>query len=241
MKRPCFQCFWLAGLLSTLSCNIDKELGPTPPTVNTPLQDRGIGLILFSENLETSDSVATMYILSKPSFASEVIASFVRGVTPEGELYHVVPQLPTNAFVNAIEYDYKAVGLPFDDTTQQWCRVIYGMMQSGIPLKGWVPLSPAFNHTFFWADELPKHSLFFSPEPEIAEFFERPDGNRVSFHLESTYVMYPLQRDKHWLRVRVVTPNNLCEDIPTISTGDFWIQYIDATGRPLVFYQTQGC
>lgn len=239
--QPYLHIRWLAVFLLAVSCNPGSPIGPIPPTVHTPPPDRGIGLILFSENLEFSDSVATMYILREPSYASDVVATFVRDVTPDGEFRYVVPQLPADASVNAIEYDVNVVGLPFDDTTQQWCRAIYGILQSGAPLKGWTLFSPAFNHTFFWADELPEHNLFFSPEREIAEFFERPDGNTVPFHIGSSYIMYPLQRDRHWLRVHVVTPSNLCEDIPIISTGDFWIQYIDVDGRPLVFYDPHGC
>ena len=95
--------------------------------------------------------------------------------------------------------------------------------------------------TLFWANELQKHPLFFWPRTDTAEFYSSPFGNLVSFPLQQTYIMYPIDRDSSWLQVRVVTPSDYCDDPQNPAIDTLWIRYIESDGRPLVFYYTRGC
>jgi hypothetical protein len=56
------------------------------------------------------------------------------------------------------------------------------------------------------------------------------------------YAMHPVEARGPWLRVRVVTPSDNCEPDPAPRrTRELWIRYLDARGRPNVWYYARGC
>ena len=237
--------YLLPFLMNTQACDLGQ---PVPelaiPKPDTRPRDRGAGVLFFLEHGAYSSNFRTdsMAIFKQPFDSSDRVATFIQEIQAQGYRYYV-PELPVNGYANAIEYGYEVVGLPFDsvNATQQWFRVIYGMMEPEAKLIGWVKLTPPKNDKLFWADVLLTRSLFFSPRPDTAEFFDSPGGNRVFFALERSYIMHPLQRDSLWLQVLVVTPSDMCDDPENPATGTFWIRYINSDGRPLVFYYSRGC
>lgn len=77
----------------------------------------------------------------------------------------------------------------------------------------------------------------------MPEFFDAPAGRRVAFPLpaDGDYILHPLEIRDSWMRVRAVTPSDMCADPEAPKHAELWIRFVDAFDRPLVWYHTRGC
>jgi hypothetical protein len=222
-------------------------------SASTRGEDRGIGLIYFSAHGPASSSLQSdsMSIYSSPSETGDVVATFSLLADTTGYQYKLYDHRPIS-LENIVEYEYEVSGIPMDtvDAVSGWVRVIYGFSDQRTSCKGWIRINIPRYDTLMWSTELQKHPLFFSPEPRVPEFYDRPGGNKVSFRLERLfqsdserfdYTLYPIEVHQSWMKVHVVTPSDFCDTPAAPRSGDVWIKYLDAKGRPLVFYYTRGC
>jgi len=173
---------------------------------------------------------------------------------------------PERLTTNVIEFDYERAGLPFDSVAPgEWIRVIPGFATAGsasagggatgagdnaavdtTEVRAWARLRPDRLDLVRWTDELPRHDLFFAPGIEPA-FFGDADGRAVPFRVPvegDDYIMYPvrpLEMHGEWMRVRVVTPSDMCGDPVGPRSAVVWIRFLDGIGRPRTWYHTRGC
>jgi hypothetical protein len=152
---------------------------------------------------------------------------------------------PAALTTNLIEFGYEIAGLPLDSMTpdRHWARVIPGFAADGTPIRAWAPLDTGSVELTVWAEHLRQNDLFFRAGVAPA-FFDAPNGPARAFPLPAEiqdYVLHPLDARGAWLRVRVVTPSDLCADPQSPRSAELWIRYLDGAGRPLVWYHTRGC
>lgn len=147
---------------------------------------------------------------------------------------------------NDVEWSYEESGLPVDSVTRDgaWVRVLHAVDAQGAPRRGWVRTSPDFNIEW-WADVLAGQNLYFRNQDSLA-VYEAPGGQRLWLDIAGgsdgpDYTMTPLQRSNEWMRVVLTTPSDFCVDPPVVRTDTVWIRYLDARGRPRVWYYPRGC
>lgn len=214
-----------------------------------PTQDKGIGLIFFSEHSPFSDSLQSdsLIIYQYPEATSQEVASFALIIDKKnrGYRYHIHSKRPLFS-ENLCEYDYEVLGLPIDTINEstQWFRVVYGFSDHNRPMKGWVKYQKPHCDFFLWATRLPKKVLYFEPEPKQPEFFDNPNGKQVQMKLyrlanpdsrRFSYSLHPLEVRGSWMKVRVVSPSTMAQ-LPDLNSPTVWIRYLDKKGRPLVYY-----
>lgn len=216
-------------------------------------EDKGMGLVFFSEHGPYSSSFQSdsMIIYENQTESSKIVAKFLLSVSADRNDYrYSIKQFFSTGVQNYVEYGYEVDGIPFDslDESNAWARVIFSIQSDSILNKGWMKLKGSKNF-FLWAEELPKHNLFFIPLSTIPEFYDKPHGKQVDFRLEQhdrgerkyNYTMHPINAEGPWLQVLVVTPADDCDQPLNPRKDTLWIKYLDEDGRPKVFYHSRGC
>jgi hypothetical protein len=208
--------------------------------------DRGIGILTFARQpggIITRRDTISAY--QGPSNQSSSVGHFLFWGDNKGWSYAIA--CPDSLQPNIIEFSYEACGLPFDTITPNggWARGILGFTSSHEVVRGWVKLDPHVTSFVHWQAELARHSLFFLT-PNDPQFYKQPNGSLIHWkrlRSQRDYIMYPIKVAPPWMYVRVVSPDNQCfppEDIQLDSLRA-WIQFLDASGRPAVWYYSRGC
>lgn len=203
--------------------------------------DPGVGVVAFAWP-DRASWADTLPLYRHPGDARAVGAFVFASDSARGWIYGVA-WLDTLS-TNLLEYGYEEVGLPFDSLSPDstWARVIPGFNLGGMPARAWVALRPGVPTLVRWAERLTEHDLFFRDGVAPA-LFDAPDGAPVPFPpvTAGNYILHPLEARGPWLRVRVVTPSDMCDDPERPTEAKAWIRYLDDAGRPLVWYHTRGC
>lgn len=211
---------------------------------------KGIGVVSFAENGTRTDSAM---IFEHPSAASRVLAVHRITVTKHGYEYSVTHPQQT-AIVGLVEYGYELSGIPIRTIhpSRQWVQVTVAYPALDSVVQGWISIEDNSMVIREWKDELPLQSgLFFDPLPAADMFYDEAEGRIVPFALSRTehipngliadYIMYPLEVRGTWMKVRVVTPGDLCSEPGPHRSAVLWIRFLNDQGEPLVFYHTRGC
>jgi beta-lactamase class D len=223
--------------------------------------DRGVGVLAFSTNALPGTDLEppfadTLVIRDRPSPAALVVARFIFQV-PEPYIWSYRLETTEGGLrSNALEFDYEVDGLPIDSMDDAvgahgtgWVRVIHAVAPDGTPRTGWVRHGADRTEIRIWADELPTRSLFFVGAEEDVVFRNGPDGTVVALELARRgdtgaldFRLDPMATDGRWLQARVVSPDAYCEGEESgVVEQVVWIEYLDARGRPRVWYHTRGC
>jgi hypothetical protein len=206
--------------------------------------DPGIGVLSFPSRAFDSPTWADSLPLYRRPGDNRPIGYFLFGSESQGSWFYAVAW-PSALTINLLEFGYEEAGLPFDSVTAdgRWARVIPGTTAGGLPEYAWAPLDADSIGLVRWADVLPQHDLFFGPGVTPV-FFDAPGGRVVTFPLAGErpdYILHPLEARGDWLRVRAVTPSDMCADPESPRRAELWIRYLDPNARPLVWYHTRGC
>ena len=217
--------------------------------------DKGIGVVFFSLHGPYSSQFQSdsTFIYQYPNENSKVIATF-KLIVENGKnswRYSVISG-DSNFINNTIEYAYETSGLPFDSILESrtWVQIKNILEIENAPPKGWIRVHNSNMGFLLWENELKKHNLFFSPEQEVSEFYDSPGGKKVVFKLKRfeyqqgrlfDYIMHPIEVKGRWMKVRVVTPSDFCDEPVSPKVKTLWIKYLDEKGHPLVFYYSRGC
>jgi len=217
-----------------------QELGPT---------DRGIGIAhLTAVPGGGTTHGDTILLRRRPDTAAEVIGAFLYSEIQPGRAWRYSVAAPMRLRPNVLEFAYEEAGVPLDSITDDasWGRAVLGFEAGGAPYRGWVRLDLVRVNYRLWARELPEHRLFFLRK-QGGRVFERPGGQVLAAIPVSEnhrdYILHPLASRGAWLRVRLARPADICvgPEAPAPDTIVGWIRYLDASGRPLVWYYTRGC
>lgn len=205
--------------------------------------DPGIGALAFAQGAwDAGARRDTIPLFERPGAAQPsgyvVFASDSVSVGPYAVAW------PVPLVTNLIEVGYEIAGLPIDSLTGSgWARAIVGFEAGDRPVRAWVPVDEGSVEQILWSEHLPAQDLFFRSGVTPA-FFDAPDGRAAAFALPAgsdDYVLHPLEARDGWLRVRAVTPSDMCADPEGPSSAELWIRYLDRAGRPRVWYHTRGC
>jgi hypothetical protein len=212
--------------------------------------DYGTGIValkLGSDSGRAFPSADTLLFLEKPDAAAKPVAALLQERPNPGEWGYAALAL-SGVRPNFLEYAYEESGVPFDstDATRAWVRGLIGTDPAGIMLRGWARLDSARMTLLEWSQHLPTQRLNFRDTSRAMLYASRADAeaNRNGVKLPShRYTMEGLGAEGPWLRVKFQWPFEDCEDADTVrhTTREFWIRYLDARGRPLVFYASRGC
>lgn len=228
--------------------NVARSPDPPPPWSGDP----GIGLLRFSwhEDRPRDASADTIRIRVDPDSMSPVLARFIynfgAATRPDTTWGWMIESLESGLVANDVEFEYEENGLPIDSIAGDWLRVIWGTTEAGEPRTGWTRLRPD-TEVHLWPDLLRENNLFFL-DPGAIAFHTAPGGAAVDIALSPAqgtdpwdYTMVPDSIDGRWMRVRLVTPSNYCADPANPAEHVVWIEFLDARGRPHVFYHSRGC
>ena len=93
-----------------------------------------------------------------------------------------------------------------------------------------------------WEDVLPGLPLFFALPPDSFRFHAAPDGPEESFPVEyDEYILWPLEVQGDWMRVRAVTPSDYCAEPTSPRQDTLWIRWRGEPNGPRVWFYTRGC
>ena len=187
-------------------------------------------------------SAETLSVHASPSLSSNTIAHLIqRG---DGSAWEYLLSTPDSLVTQFIEYGGEQAGVPIDSLAPSgtWARVVYATSIGGRIRLGWIQLTGPSHRRVMWADDIPKHPLFFRP-PVTPAFHDHPSGKAIRDQLskgDRNYIMHPIRIRGRWMLVRLVAPSDYCGNEGTVR-GEFWIQYLDHRGRPTVWYYARGC
>jgi hypothetical protein len=204
--------------------------------------DPGIGVLAFPAGVRPPGRRDTIPLYRRRGDAAPTGYVLREADSTGVETYAV--EWPVALTTNLLEFAYEIPGLPVDSLTADgWARAIVGFRPDGAPVPAWAPATAGSAERTLWRDELTAHDLFFRTGVPPA-FFDTPGGTPAAFTLppdERDYILHPLGTRDDWIKVRVVTPSDMCADPESPRSAEVWIRYLDDRGRPLVWYHTRGC
>lgn len=218
------------------------EVVPVAPAA-VPV-DRGRGLVyLEADALGAEDGDDSLVVRTRPADDASIRAVLVRDAD---WTFHLLAGDAVRT--GALEFGYEELALPVVTLPGEdgWGRVRYGYGASGESREGWVR-SGAGQATFeAWSERLPGLPLYFEPPPSGPVLFRTPGGEAVvgganELPPPGGYILHPLESRGDWLRVEVVAPSDYCAEVTAPRRDTAWIRYLDAEGRPTVWYYTRGC
>jgi beta-lactamase class D len=205
--------------------------------------DRGIGVVAFREASSDGPRADTLVVRAMPAAAAAVVAMVLLDRRGAGDRYGLAAAHPVR--LNAAEFAYEELGIPFDSLAAGWARVIYGRTADGGPAIGWVHTAADRARVLGWRDLLQQYNLFV-PDTETPRFHDAPDGAVLDIPLQTPdgaggYDIVPVHAHDGWLLVRVVVPSGCAGEAGPPAERRAWIRYLDAAGRPLLWPRTRGC
>jgi hypothetical protein len=221
-------------------------------------EDRGRGVVFLTTDGPEASGPHTDTLLFRlaPSADAPPVAALLVDHAADGGWTHAVAA-PEPVSPRLLEYGYEEAGVPIDsvDATGRWVRGVVGVAADGRPVGGWAELREGRTARLWWAEHLREQPVFLLRPPRLA-FHATPEGPAVRIASPTAaglatdaavgsddVAIYPVEARGDWLRVRVVAPSDLCvppDSVPRSETLA-WIRYLDARGRPLVWYHTRGC
>jgi hypothetical protein len=218
------------------------------PTDRMP--DFGRGVLHLSQRGDSSAGVHedTVIIRGAPTNEAGIVARWIHRYAPEGVWEYRLATSEQNLVRADMEWLYEENGLPVDTIAgdSSWLRVVYARDASGAARLGWVRITDRMTLET-WPDVLMQQNLFFR-RPDSLAFFTAPEGERVAIEIQTgdtsdglDYTMVPLRATGEWMQVEVTSPSDYCAETAGARKDTAWIRYLDARGRPQVWYFTRGC
>jgi hypothetical protein len=212
--------------------------------------DYGTGIValkLGSDSGRAFPSVDTLLFRESPDPAAKPIGALLQERPRAGEWAYAA-LAPAGLRPNFLEYAYEESGVPIDstDATRAWVRGLIASDRAGVMLRGWTRLDSTRMTMLEWPIHLPAQRLTFRDTSRALLYASRSDAeaNQNGVKLPSQrYTMDGIAADGPFMQVHFQWPFEACEDADSVrhTARDFWIRYLDARGRPLVFYASRGC
>lgn len=229
-----------------------RGLEPEPALSSEPSSaaDRGIGVVYLGSEFDGAPPAAleSLTVRARPDGAATVSAHFVRREdAPELGWSYAIAGI--DGLVPALlEFDYEILGLAVDSVAPDgdWARVLLGHDAGGQLRSGWVALDTTSVGMLLWREHLLEREWLFFADDVPPPLFDRPDGSALGadtiFAADGGYSLYAEEVRGDWMRVRVVSPDDSCGGeggSPRVTRA--WVRFVDARGRPRVWYHTRGC
>jgi len=242
----------VAMLLAMLGAAAATAAAQGPPLIRTEgwrhlfdpgAADPGVGVVTFVSPRQASWA-DTLPLFAQPGGEGPIGRFVFAADSVRGWVYAV--EWADTLTTNLLEYGYEEAGLPVDSLSDDgaWARVIPGFATDGGAVRAWAPIRPGLTELVRWRERLAEHDLFFRAGVTPA-FFDAPGGAPVPFPLRAAddgdYILHPLEIRGSWMRVRAVTPSDMCDNPAAPQVAELWIRFLDPSGRPAVWYYTRGC
>jgi len=216
-------------------------------------KDKGIGVLFFKCSMPELQSKSDFIDIFDSTFTKK-LGKFSYNPHALDDRFKI-----TSNFISdnqLIEFDYETEGLPIQKLFDKEIKVIFGIDKNSNPVYGWVKFNPKSMSFYLWKDYLIEKALYFTDSPNMYLFFSIPNGDTVRFSLTKdtseyskydekefifNYIMYPIEAQGNWLKVKVVTPADYCAKVVNPRKKILWVRYLDDNGRPLVWYYTRDC
>jgi hypothetical protein len=199
-----------------------------------PVADRGRGVVALPVAEDTGAP-------GRASAATESIDTLVFRSRPEPAAPVAGPGL---AAPNLVEFGYEESGVPIDSMVEdgQWLRGLLGTDSAGRWLTGWADARGDRIEHRWWADHLAGQALFALDTTRLRLAAE-PGGAPIDIPA-GEFILYGADSVRgRWLRARLVAPSDYCAagDSGARHEQRLWVEYLDARGRPQVWYHSRGC
>ncbi|MEM7549396.1 MAG: hypothetical protein AAF363_06975 [Bacteroidota bacterium] len=146
------------------------------------------------------------------------------------------------------EFGYESFGLPILESYDEYVMVLYGYDLNGKELVGYIP-TDTINYGYrIWNKFFLEGTPIFLNRDLPLQFFDKKKGKELSIEVKTindgtgrkNYIMYPLSIEGEWMKVKLVTPSDYCEETESNSL-EVWIKYLDTDCKLRVWYYVRGC
>ena len=217
---------------------------------DTPVHDLGIGLVGLRESTGLVPRSDTLVFRSAPSRSAPVSTLLIMrtdtSATPIPSWHYAVAADETLS-VNMVEHDYEIAGVPIDSIVDggRWAHGLLGRALGGRWVTGFVEIDTTRMIFLKWSDRLRELDLpIYARDSSGLSFSATVDGTPVRAVPRRNLAIYAADTVVgSWLRVRVVWPSDECIPPDSIRRTErrLWVRYLDARGRPTVWYHSRGC
>lgn len=203
---------------------------------------KSIGVVYLKKSISGDKELSNTMKIYESSELKISIATYVFNENDLFDLKVVGNSINRNTL---FEFGYEVFGLPILEIGTNYCRVVYGYDDNNKELSGFVSLFDLNIEYKLWFEHLIDMPIFFIKDSQ-KDFYESPNGERVNSDLElldgkEDYIMYPQEIRNDWMKVKVTTPSNYCDEPESINEKILWIKYTENDGQLNVWYYTRGC
>ena len=213
--------------------------------------DYGIGVVAIGTGIDTLTRAHpvtdTLLFRAAPNEGAPVAAALLVERSEPGAWAYVM-LAPAGLRPNLLEYEYEVSGVPIDsvDASGNWVRGLVGVDASNVMLRGWADARTLGAEKLMWAEHLLQQRVSVLDAERSKLFATRADaeGERNGIAVPARpYTMHALEASGPLMRVRVQWPFEECNEPDSTKRNDreYWLRYLDARGRPTVFYASRGC
>ena len=212
------------------------------------------------ENREYGNGIATtkspytvpLFFNERPSTSSAKIAYF-----HNDSLIFLKSEDTIRSFDQMMEVSYEEIGFPIlgYSADSQWVKVTLDCRELKRPPVGWVHRKTEDLIFRSWTDVFSQMNPFFFINGEWRTFYSEPStSKRIHPKLYKrkslpNYFMYRRRIHGRWMEVNLESPTSFCRSDEEVlqefgvlpKKQIVWIQFLDKTLRPRIFYPTRGC
>ena len=206
------------------------------------MKARSVGIVYSTSSTGVPNNIA---VLNDTAHEVQTIAQLRFFRTPDGgwsdTLFVRDPRLFAVGLVRATHDDY---GFPVLVRKGDWARAIFAFDTTGTPQAGWVRIESG--QTLYQSEDsaLLSYSTHFGGDIP-RDFFDRPDGARVTVPTKPSAMVQVLETRPEWLRVAVTVPDTAsCAGDPSLKVtfhDTVWIRRYGPDGRRQVTAAVAGC
>ena len=244
MKKAIYFCLSVA--LVSLKCSPDPDPRESYRTEYFCFEGyRGVGVV----TVPSSPGSYTISVYADPSATAIEVASLTAEISSLQKNFSIINSAIKEDAL--FEFAYEQFGLPVELIQNDWVKVRLGQDASGNNLSGWIRnVTPVVLEN--WATYLPTKATFLAV-CEAPLIYKSPGIEPFDPKMRYTYddiakIKRPDYRIQHlevngeWLKVRFVTPSNLCgSNAQNEIIIEGWVPLLLDDKSPAVWFYPRGC
>jgi hypothetical protein len=215
-----------------------------------PPLDRGIGIVFFLSDIDPGrrPSPDSLAVLADTTARAAQVGAFLRWEHEPGLSWEYGVAATDSLSPNLVEFGYEISGVPLDTLSadRRWARLLLGYDRGGRMRRGWARLDPRTAGVELWRESLAERGRLFFVDTMPPLLFDRPDGRALPRAAPAdgarAFGVYPEEVRGDWMRVRIQEPDDHCgEVVPRPRITYAWVRFLDAAGRPRLWFHSRGC
>ncbi len=209
------------------------------PTIN------GIGLVIFDGGLNNYWVPTDTINIYSDSTYNKLLAYVIKDSIESFKFFYL--NISAKIDKSFIEYDNDKYGVLIDNIlVPDKIKIIIGK-KGNKNQYGWIHFNCKLFSIVTWRTLFLSHPLFILKETVNFHFYDSFEGKELNIKVDQInndldYILYPIEINRSWLKVRLVTPSDYCnENIKNVKEYIVWIKYVDNKGYPMVWFYPRGC